>query len=127
MPFGPGNYGLFPVQFLPIFWPHYSLFTREKIVHFIIYKIVPSFFKRFPPHFLILIGLHRMTSFFQRIKTRLSFVAVKGKETSPIYYSRPLLIFLTGIYMTYMYNDVSLAYVPVEGQYNKFTVALHFL
>ena len=29
--------------------------------------------------------------------------------------------------MTYMYNDVGLAYVPVEGPYNKFTVSLQFL
>ena len=27
---GPGNYGIFPVHFLPIFWPHYSLFIRER-------------------------------------------------------------------------------------------------
>ena len=27
---GPGNYGLFPVHVLPIFWPRYSLFIREK-------------------------------------------------------------------------------------------------
>ena len=27
---GPGNYGLFPVHFLPIFWPRYSFFIREQ-------------------------------------------------------------------------------------------------
>ena len=27
---GPGNYGFFPVHFLPTFWPRYSLFTIEK-------------------------------------------------------------------------------------------------
>ena len=27
---GPGNYGFFPLQFLPIIWPHYSLFKMEK-------------------------------------------------------------------------------------------------
>ena len=27
---GPGNYGFLPLHFLPIFWPHYSLFIREK-------------------------------------------------------------------------------------------------
>ena len=27
---GPGNYGLFPFHFSPIFWPHYSLLIREK-------------------------------------------------------------------------------------------------
>ena len=27
---GPGNYGLFPLHFLPIFWTHYSLFKRAK-------------------------------------------------------------------------------------------------
>ena len=27
----PENYGLFQVHFLPIFWPHYSLFIREKL------------------------------------------------------------------------------------------------
>ena len=26
----PGNYGFFPVHFLPIFWPRYSLFIRGK-------------------------------------------------------------------------------------------------
>ena len=26
---GPGNYGFFPVHFLSIFWPHYSLIIRE--------------------------------------------------------------------------------------------------
>ena len=76
---GPGNYGLFPVYFLPISWPHYSLAIMGKCVQLIIYKILPSFLIRFPPQFLILIGLHRM------------------------------------------YNDVGLAYVPVEGPYNKFT------
>ena len=46
---GPGNYGLFPVYFLPIFWPHCSLFRRKKCVQLIIYKILPSFFIRFTP------------------------------------------------------------------------------
>ena len=27
---GPGNYGFFPLHFLPIFWHHYSLFIGEK-------------------------------------------------------------------------------------------------
>ena len=62
---GPGNYGLFLVHFLPNFWPHYSIFKREKFVQFIIYKILLSFLLRFPPQFLILIGLHRMTLFYQ--------------------------------------------------------------
>ena len=35
----PGNYGLRPRHFLPIFWPHYSLFIREKCFHSIIYQI----------------------------------------------------------------------------------------
>ena len=63
-----------------------SLFTKGKCVQFIIYKILPSFFIRFPPQFLILIGLHRMTLFCQRINMGLSFVAVEGMETSAIYY-----------------------------------------
>ena len=29
--------------------------------------------------------------------------------------------------MAYKYNDVSLAYVPIEGPYNKFTVSFQFL
>ena len=29
--------------------------------------------------------------------------------------------------MTDMYNDVGLAYVPVEGLYDKFTVSLQFV
>ena len=84
---GPGNYGLFPVHYLPIFWPHYSPFITAKCVQFIIYKILLSFLKRFPPQFLILIGLHRITSFRQHINMQLSFVAVEGRKTSPIYHS----------------------------------------
>ena len=30
---GPGNYGLFPLHFLPIFLPHNSLFIREKDIN----------------------------------------------------------------------------------------------
>ena len=56
----------------------------------------PHFFKRFPPQFLILIGLQRMTSFCQRINTLLSLVEVEGRETSPIY--SIVLIFLTGLH-----------------------------
>ena len=41
---GPGNYGLFPVHFLPIFCPHSSLFIRE--------NVFSSLFIRCCPHFL---------------------------------------------------------------------------
>ena len=92
---GPGNYGLFQIHFLPIFWPQYSLFIREKCVQFIIYEILPLFFIRFPPHFLLLIGLRRMTTFCQRINTRLSFVAVEGRETYHLYII--VVIFLAGL------------------------------
>ena len=54
---GLGNYGLFPVHFLPIFWPHYSLIISKKCVQFIIYKILPSFFIRFSPQFSHLLWL----------------------------------------------------------------------
>ena len=97
------------------FYPFFGLtihFIREKCVQFIIYKILPSFFIRFPPQFLILIGLHRMTSFCQRISTRLSFVAAECRETSHrlyIIHVGLVLIFLAGLHMTYMYNDVGLA------------------
>ena len=39
---GPGKYGFFPVHFLPIFWPRYSVFIRENddrdLIKFYIYK-----------------------------------------------------------------------------------------
>ena len=39
---GPGNYGFFPVRFLPIFWLHYSLFIRDNDNNR--YKFFGSFF-----------------------------------------------------------------------------------
>ena len=54
---GPGNYGLFPVHFLPIFWPYCSLFIKKKCVQFIIYMILPLFFIRFSPQFSHLLWL----------------------------------------------------------------------
>ena len=46
---GPGNYGLFPVHFLPIFWPHYSLFIRENDINIDKkrYTFLDSFFTLF--------------------------------------------------------------------------------
>ena len=46
---GPGKYGFFPLHFLTIHWPHYSLFTRGKCFHFIIYNRLSSFLIKFPP------------------------------------------------------------------------------
>ena len=43
---GPGNYGFFPLHFLSIIWPHYSIFTRQKCFHFIIHKRLSSFFDK---------------------------------------------------------------------------------
>ena len=31
----PGNLGFFPLHFLHIFWPHYSLFIRENNLHYL--------------------------------------------------------------------------------------------
>ena len=54
---GPGNYGLFPVHFLPIFWPHCSLFIRKTHVQFIIYKILPHFYNIFASVFTFIMAL----------------------------------------------------------------------